>query len=75
MWVRVGNVFWFTPSGIWLAIAHAVSGVLLCVTIIGIPLGLANFKFIPISPFPLGKDVVPTGTVNAARGSVASTGI
>lgn len=65
----VGNVFWFILSGIWLAIGHAVSGVLLCVTIIGIPLGLANFKLIPISLFPLGKDIVPTGAVNAAVAS------
>ena len=43
----------------WLAIGHVVTGVLLCVTIIGIPLGLANFKLIPVSLFPLGKDIVP----------------
>ncbi len=54
----IGNVFWFVLSGIWLAIGHAITGVLLCVTIIGIPLGLANFKLIPISLFPLGKDIV-----------------
>jgi uncharacterized membrane protein YccF (DUF307 family) len=61
----IGNVFWFIFSGIWLAIGHAVSGLLLCLTIIGIPLGLANFKLIPISLFPLGKDIVPVGTGQA----------
>ena len=55
----IGNVFWFILSGVWLAIGHVVTGVLLCVTIIGIPLGLANFKLIPVSLFPLGKVVVP----------------
>src|SRR6059058_3796573 len=55
----IGNVFWFVFSGIWLAIGHLVTGVLLCLTIIGIPLGLANFKLVPVSLFPLGKDVVP----------------
>ncbi|MEQ6900995.1 YccF domain-containing protein [Nocardioides sp. YIM 152588] len=54
----IGNVLWFVLSGIWLAIGHAISGVALCLTIIGIPLGLASFKLIPISLFPLGKDIV-----------------
>lgn len=56
----IGNVFWFIFSGLWLAIGHAVTGALLCVTVIGIPLGLANFKLIPIALFPLGKDIVST---------------
>ena len=42
----------------WLALAHLVSGVLLCLTIIGIPLGLANFKLIPVSLLPLGREIV-----------------
>ncbi|TIC82214.1 YccF domain-containing protein [Nocardioides sp. GY 10113] len=54
----IGNILWIILSGIWLAIGHAVSGVLLCLTIIGIPLGLANFKMIPISLTPLGKEIV-----------------
>jgi uncharacterized membrane protein YccF (DUF307 family) len=57
---RIGNVLWFVLSGVWLAIGHAVTGVFLCITVIGIPLGLANFKLIPISLFPLGKDIVST---------------
>jgi len=39
---------------------HLVTGVLLCLTIIGIPLGLANFKIIPISLLPLGVRIVPS---------------
>jgi uncharacterized membrane protein YccF (DUF307 family) len=56
----VGNIVWLVFAGIWLALGHIVTGVALCVTIIGIPLGLANFKLIPISLTPLGKDIVPT---------------
>ena len=56
----VGNVFWFVLSGLWLAIAHALTGVLLCVTIIGIPLGIANFKLIPVALLPLGREIVPS---------------
>jgi uncharacterized membrane protein YccF (DUF307 family) len=66
----IGNVLWFILSGLWLAIGHLVTGVLLCLTIIGIPLGLANFKLIPISLFPLGKDIVPVGGQGAANGIV-----
>jgi uncharacterized membrane protein YccF (DUF307 family) len=35
-----------------------VTGVLLCLTIIGIPLGLANFKLIPVTLRPFGRDIV-----------------
>jgi uncharacterized membrane protein YccF (DUF307 family) len=54
----VGNVIWFVLAGWWLAIGHLVTGVLMCVTIIGIPLGLANFKLIPVSLTPFGRDIV-----------------
>lgn len=54
----IGNVLWLLLCGWWLAILHLVSGVLLCLTIIGIPLGLANFKLIPISLLPLGREIV-----------------
>jgi uncharacterized membrane protein YccF (DUF307 family) len=54
----IGNVLWLVLCGWWLALGHLVTGVLLCVTIIGIPLGLANFKLIPISLLPLGREIV-----------------
>ncbi|WP_076263797.1 YccF domain-containing protein [Intrasporangium flavum] len=54
----LGNVVWVILAGIWLAIAHVVTGLALCVTIIGIPFGIANFKMIPISLAPLGKQIV-----------------
>lgn len=56
----IGNVIWFIFAGLWLAIGHLVTGVALCLTIIGIPLGLANFKLIPVSLMPLGRVVVTT---------------
>lgn len=62
----VGNVIWFVLCGWWLALAHLVTGVLLCVTIIGIPLGLANFKLIPVSMFPLGREIVDSDSLSAA---------
>ncbi|KRA25804.1 hypothetical protein ASD65_16260 [Microbacterium sp. Root61] len=56
----LGNVVWVILAGWWLALAHIVSGIALCITIIGIPLGIADFKLVPISLMPLGKDIVPT---------------
>ena len=56
----LGNIIWIVLLGWELALAHLVTGVLLCLTIIGIPLGLANFKIIPISLVPLGVQVVPS---------------
>jgi len=54
----IGNVIWFLLAGWWLAIAHLLTGIALCLTIIGIPLGLANFKLIPVSLTPLGREIV-----------------
>ncbi|HUK70179.1 MAG TPA: YccF domain-containing protein [Streptosporangiaceae bacterium] len=56
----IGNIIWIIVAGWWLAVAHLVTGVALCITIIGIPLGLANFKIIPVSLLPLGVRIVPT---------------
>jgi uncharacterized membrane protein YccF (DUF307 family) len=55
----VGNVLWFLLAGWWLIIGHVVTGVLLCLTIIGIPLGIANFKLIRVTLRPFGRDIVP----------------
>jgi len=55
----IGNVLWVILFGWWLAIGHLVAGVALCLTIIGIPLGLASFKIIPITLLPLGTQIVP----------------
>jgi uncharacterized membrane protein YccF (DUF307 family) len=50
----IGNIIWIILLGWELALGHLIAGIALCVTIIGIPLGLANFKIIPISLWPLG---------------------
>ncbi|SDO85718.1 YccF domain-containing protein [Lentzea jiangxiensis] len=54
----LGNVIWIVVAGVWLAIGHVVTGIALCVTIIGIPLGIANFKLVKVSLVPLGKEIV-----------------
>jgi uncharacterized membrane protein YccF (DUF307 family) len=68
----VGNVLWFIFSGFWLALAHAVTGIILCITVIGIPLGIANFKLIPLAVSPFGKEIVKKGqAVGYPAGAVA----
>jgi uncharacterized membrane protein YccF (DUF307 family) len=57
----VGNVLWFVLSGLWLAIGHVVTGLLLCLTIIGIPFGVASFKLAGLALVPFGKIVVEAG--------------
>jgi uncharacterized membrane protein YccF (DUF307 family) len=56
----IGNIIWIILFGWWLAIGHLVFGIAMCLTIIGIPLGLASFKIIPITLVPLGVQIVPT---------------
>jgi uncharacterized membrane protein YccF (DUF307 family) len=56
----IGNIIWIILFGWWLAIGHLVFGIAMCVTIIGIPLGLASFKIIPITLVPLGVRIVPS---------------
>ena len=61
----IGNIIWIILFGWWLAIGHLVAGVALCLTIIGIPLGLASFKIIPVTLVPLGVRIVPVDSVYA----------
>lgn len=62
----IGNVLWFVLCGWWLALMHLITGVAQCLTIIGIPLGLANFKLIPVSLTPLGREIVDVDVANGA---------
>jgi uncharacterized membrane protein YccF (DUF307 family) len=63
----IGNVVWFVFAGLWLALGHLATGIALCLTIIGIPLGLADFKLIPVSLTPLGRVIVSTEQAAAMR--------
>ena len=55
----VGNVIWILLFGLWLAIGHILSAAAMAITIVGIPLALANLKLVPVSLVPLGKEIVP----------------
>ena len=67
-WSVIGNIIWIIVAGWWLALMHIVTGILEAITIIGIPLALANWKMVPISLVPLGKQIVPSDRVMAAYG-------
>jgi uncharacterized membrane protein YccF (DUF307 family) len=59
----LGNIIWVILAGWWLALAHVVTAIPLFVSIIGIPLGWANLKMIPVSLLPLGKQIVRSDAV------------
>ncbi len=61
----IGNVLWVVLAGWWLALGHIFTGVAMCITVIGIPLGIASFKLVPVSLFPLGKRIVDTDEADA----------
>jgi uncharacterized membrane protein YccF (DUF307 family) len=54
----LGNIIWLLFGGIWLALTHLVTGVLLCLTIIGIPWGIVSFRLAHLALTPLGHEVV-----------------
>lgn len=64
----IGNVIWFVVAGWWLALGHITTAIAQAVTIIGIPLAIANLKMIPVSLVPFGKVVVDAdGLAPASR--------
>jgi uncharacterized membrane protein YccF (DUF307 family) len=64
----IGNIIWIVLAGWWLALEHLITGVLLAITIIGLPLAVANFKMIPIAFAPFGHKIVPID--RTARASI-----
>lgn len=54
------NVVWIVLAGWWIALGHVTTAIAQAVTIIGIPLAIANLKMIPISLVPFGKEIVRT---------------
>lgn len=70
----IGNLIWFVIAGWWLTLGHIVTGILLCLTIIGIPLGLANLKLVRVSLTPFGRDIAPADSIACADAIVFSTG-
>jgi uncharacterized membrane protein YccF (DUF307 family) len=54
----LANIVWLIIAGWWLALTHVLAGIALCLTLIGIPFGIANFKLVPAALWPLGREIV-----------------
>ncbi|MFD1803050.1 YccF domain-containing protein [Mixta tenebrionis] len=61
------NILWFIFFGWWLCLSHIMVGITQCISIIGIPVGIANFKLAAIALWPVGRRVVSTEEARAAR--------
>ncbi|MDN5570375.1 MAG: YccF domain-containing protein [Propionibacteriaceae bacterium] len=59
------NVVWFLIGGVWLAVGHVTTAAAQAVTIVGIPLAIANIKMIPVTCFPFGKMIVDSDAIPA----------
>jgi uncharacterized membrane protein YccF (DUF307 family) len=70
----IGNVLWVVFCGWWLALVHLITGILLALTIIGIPLALANFKLVPVAFWPFGREIVPAHLARQHPDAVAVPG-
>ena len=57
----LGNIIWFFLCGIWLFLAWVIVGLVLCITIIGIPLGVQAFKLSKLALWPFGKNITHGG--------------
>lgn len=53
----LGNLIWFLCCGLWQGLSWLLAGLLWCITIVGIPIGLQCFKFALLAFFPFGKEV------------------
>jgi uncharacterized membrane protein YccF (DUF307 family) len=69
----IGNLLWFVLAGWWLALGHLLTGVALCLTIIGIPLGIADIKMAGAALVPFGRTVVSARELNAGLIAASST--
>ncbi|MEM6159779.1 YccF domain-containing protein [Erwinia sp. P6884] len=61
------NLFWLIFFGWWLCLMHIMTGIAQCITLIGIPVGIANFKIAAIALWPVGRRVVSVEVAKAAR--------
>lgn len=64
IWSVIGNVVWIIFFGWELALLHFVGGLLLMITIIGIPFGVACWKMIPLALVPLGREIAPVSSAD-----------
>ena len=54
----LGNCLWFIFGGLISGLSWVFVGILWCISIVGIPIGLQCFKFATLSFFPFGKEII-----------------
>lgn len=59
----LNNIIWFLVAGMWLAVGHVTTALAQAVTIVGIPVALANLKMIPVTCFPFGRRIVDSDAI------------
>ena len=52
------NILWILIGGIWISLSHLVFGIVLCITVIGMPFGLQHFKLAKLALTPFGKTII-----------------
>lgn len=66
----IGNILWIIFGGFLIALEYLVAGLLMCITIIGIPFGIQSFKLAVASLFPFGKEVKNTSSTNSGMSTL-----
>lgn len=66
----LGNILWLILGGLELAVAWAIIGIVLCITIVGIPFGIQAFKMAGLTLTPFGKSVVYGGGVGSLLANI-----
>ena len=71
----IGNLIWFLFGGLWMGLGWTLVGLIWCISIIGIPVGIQCFKFAEFAFWPFGREIVyffPFGKVIVYGGGVPS---
>ena len=68
----LGNLLWFLFGGLWMGLGWLATGVLWCITIVGIPVGTQCFKFAQLAFFPFGKSAYKLGRNTIPRKQISS---
>jgi uncharacterized membrane protein YccF (DUF307 family) len=68
----LGNIIWLLLAGIWLALLYVVAGIIMCITIIGIPIGVAAFRMASMVIWPFGRQAIkrPEAGAGSAIGNI-----
>ena len=53
----LGNILWFVFGGFWQGLSWTLAGLLWCITVVGVPIGMQCFKFASLAFFPFGKEI------------------